>query len=283
VALPFADRPDIRVRNYRFGSDAVARRCWLGGDPFASAFYNALSVTFPQGERFFMDSVRRFKGELPDALAAAAQAFVTQEALHTREHVAFNRLVTDQGYDIAALEERTRRRLNLARRCSPRLQVAITMALEHFTAILAHALLANPAHLDGASDEAKALWRWHAMEEIEHKAVAFDTFLAVHARVPAPLRWLRRCFVMTVGTLFLIESVGANMRQLLAQDGIKGFRALRRAMHYLWVKPGMLRDIGSLYFSFFRPGFHPWSHDDRALIADADRELRELYAVEAAA
>jgi predicted metal-dependent hydrolase len=283
MALPFADRPDIRVRNISFGANAVPSRWWLGGDPFASAFYNALSVTFPQGERFFMDSVRRFKGELPPGLAAEAQAFITQEALHTREHIAFNRLVTDQGYDITALEHRTRRRLNLGRRCSARLQVAITMALEHFTAILAHALLANPAHLEGASDEAKALWRWHAMEEIEHKAVAFDTFLAVHKRFPAPLRWLRRCFVMIVGTLFLIESVSANMRHLLAQDGIKGFRALRGAMHYLWVKPGMLREVGALYLSFFRPGFHPWSHDDRALIQDTDRDLRDLYAVEAAA
>jgi predicted metal-dependent hydrolase len=220
---------------------------------------------------------------LPAELATEAQAFVTQEAMHTREHLAFNRLVTDQGYDIAALEERTRRRLNLARRCSPRLQVAITMALEHFTAILAHALLVNPAHLEGASDEAKALWRWHAIEEIEHKAVAFDTFLAVHRRFPAPLRWLRRCFVMTVSTLILVESIAANMRHLLAQDGIKGFRALRGAMRYLWVKPGMLREIGGLYFSFFRPGFHPWSHDDRALIQGAERGLRDVYAVEAAA
>jgi predicted metal-dependent hydrolase len=271
------------VRNYRFGSDAVPGRWWLGGDPFGSAFYNALSATFPQGERFFMDSVRRFKADLPGALAAEAQAFVAQEAMHTREHVAFNRLVADQGYDIAPLEERTRRRLNLARRCSPRLQVAITMALEHFTAILAHALLANPAHLEGASDEAKALWRWHAIEEIEHKAVAFDTFLAVHKSIPAPLRWLRRSFVMVVSTLLLAESIAANMRHLLAQDGIRGFRALRGALHYLWVKPGMLREVGALYFSFFRPGFHPWAHDDRALIQGADRDLRNLDSVDAAA
>ncbi|HVK82180.1 MAG TPA: metal-dependent hydrolase [Verrucomicrobiae bacterium] len=276
-------RPEIVVRNISFSPDLEPAQPWLGGDPIASAFFNALSVTFPQGERFFMDSVRRYKGQLPPELAAQASAFVTQEALHTREHVAFNQQVASQGYDVAALEERTRKRLAIARARPHRIQLAVTMALEHFTAILAHSLLARPDYLDGASDEAKALWRWHAIEEIEHKAVAFDVFQAVHASTPAPFRWLRRSISMIAATLILASVIGANMRDLLAQDGIRGFSAWRRSMRYLWFKPAPLRQIAGLYFMYFRPGFHPWSHDDRELIAETDAQLRAAYPLAEAA
>ncbi len=277
VASDLKDRPEITVRDIRFGAGAVSSAHWLGEDPFATAFFNALSVTFPQGERFFMDSVRRFKAGLPPKLAAEAAAFVTQEAMHTREHVAFNKLVAEQGYDVEALEARTRRRLAIARAREPRVQLAVTMALEHFTAILAHALLARPAHLEGAGAEAQALWRWHAIEEIEHKAVAFDTYMAVDRKTFAPLRWLRRSLVMLVSTIILIDAVGSNMRDLLAQDGIKGWRAFSGTMRYVFVKPGIARQVAGLYFSYFRPGFHPWAHDDRALIQDAERALRTLH------
>jgi predicted metal-dependent hydrolase len=267
------NRPKITVRDIRFGTEAVQTRAWLGGDVFATAFFNALSVTFPDGERFFMDSVRRFKNELPPKLAAEAAAFVRQEAMHSREHVGFNRLVAGQGYDVLALENRTRRRLALARSRAPRLQLAVTMALEHFTAILAHALLAHGEHIAGANAEAQAMWRWHAIEEIEHKAVAFDTYMAVSKTTPAPLRWLQRSMVMVISTALLVDTVGANMRDLLAQDGVRGWRAFSGTLHYLFVKPGIARQVAGLYFKYFLPGFHPWAHDDRALIKDAERDL----------
>ncbi len=224
-----------------------------------------------------MDSVRRYKNELAPELAAQAAAFVTQEAIHTREHIAFNRQVADHGYDVAALEERTRQRLAIARSRPHRIQLAVTIALEHFTAILAHALLTNPHYLDGADASAKALWRWHAIEEIEHKAVAFDTFMAMHAKTPGVLRWLRRCATMLLATIILTDVVGRNMRDLLRQDGIAGWTAWRGAMRYLWVRPGVLRRLGGLYLSYFRPGFHPWAHDDSALITSVDQQLRAAY------
>ncbi len=59
------------------------------------------------------------------------------------------------------------------------------MALEHFTAILAHQLLADPRHLEGAEKETADLWRWHAVEEIEHKGVAYDTWLHATRRLAA--------------------------------------------------------------------------------------------------
>lgn len=273
----------IRPRNLSFGQMADGSRWWLNGDPIATAFYNALSVTFPQGERFFMDAVRRYRSEVSGDLADQVGAFITQEAMHTREHVAFNRQVADQGYDVAAMEERTRRRLDFARTRPARLQLGATIALEHFTAILAHALLADPRHLQGAEPRAAALWRWHAIEEIEHKSVAFDTFLVATAPVGAFRRWHIRLWTMVIATGLLFNVVGANMGDLLRQDGVTGWRAWRGAMGFLWVRPGLLSQVLLPYLSYFLPGFHPWAHDDRALLKAAERELDLAYPEGAAA
>lgn len=267
----------IHPRNIAFGRMKGEPRWWLGGDPVATAFYNALSVTFPQGERFFMDAVRRYKSETSGRLESQITGFITQEAMHTREHVAFNRQVAGHGYDVAALEARTRKRLDFARSRPAYMQLGATIALEHFTAILAHALLADPRHLEGAAPEAAALWRWHAIEEIEHKAVAFDTFRVATARMTGLRRWHVRFWTMVIATGLLFRVVGANMGDLLRQDDIAGRRVFREALHLLWVRPGLLRQILPSYLDYFRPGFHPWDHDDRALIRQAEEALGAAY------
>lgn len=273
----------IRPRNIAFGALPKGSNWWLGGDPIATAFYNALSVTFPQGERFFMDAVRRYRGEVDGKLAEQVTAFITQEAMHTREHVAFNRQVADHGYDVAALEARTRQRLDFARTRTPRLQLGATIALEHFTAVLANALLSDPRHLEGAAPEARNLWRWHAIEEIEHKSVAFDTFMAVTKDISGFRRWHIRVWTMIIATLILYSVVRDNMRDLLAKDGIGGWRATRGTLALLWRRPGMLRQALGPYLSYFAPGFHPWLHDDRGLIRAAEQDLALAYPAETAA
>src|SRR3546814_10655101 len=82
------------------------------GDPVATAFYNSMSAIFPKGEAFFIDSVRAFRDGAPPQLVADINAFIRQEATHSREHVAFNRRVADAGYDISRLEDRKSTRLN---------------------------------------------------------------------------------------------------------------------------------------------------------------------------
>ncbi|HEX6866088.1 MAG TPA: metal-dependent hydrolase, partial [Caulobacteraceae bacterium] len=190
---------EIHPRNIEFGREEARPRWWLNGDPVATIVYNALSVTFPQGERFFIDAVRRYRDKAAGTLQAQIDAFTRQEAVHSREHVAFNKQVTDAGYDISRAEARLRWRLNISRKTPPAVQLAATAALEHFTAILAHAVLSDPRHFEGASDEARKMWHWHAMEEIEHKAVAFDTYLTCVKGGPLG-RYLLRVWVMFVAT-----------------------------------------------------------------------------------
>jgi predicted metal-dependent hydrolase len=260
----------IPVRNLRFTLDAgpgVNARWWLGGDPVATAFFNALSATFPDGERFFMDSVRCYQDRADGPLRSQIRDFIGQEAVHSREHRAFNAFAADAGYDIAPLEERARRTLALGRRASSIRRLAATCALEHFTAILAHALLEDgSADLDGAPEQARRLWSWHAMEELEHKAVAFDTLMLVtHDWWPAR-RYLLRIVTMIASTILLFATVGANMAALYRQDGLNIPRIWWRTCKYLLGRPGALRRCFRPYLRYYRPGFHPWDHDDRSLL-----------------
>ena len=265
----------ITPRDRRFGRDDQTPRWWHGGNPYASALYDALSATFPLGEAFFVESVRKFRDDAPEPLASEIRAFTTQEVIHSREHLAFNRRAADAGYDLKPLETKVANRLALTRGRPEIVSLAATMALEHFTAILAHELLADPRHLAGADAATADLWRWHAIEEIEHKGVAYDTWLHATKAWPKRKRWEVKAKVMLLVTRNFIVDRTAGALELLRQDGITGVKAWANLIWYMWIRPGMMRRIFSAWASFFRPGFHPWNEDDRDLIAqyDADTPL----------
>jgi predicted metal-dependent hydrolase len=263
----------ITPRDRRFGRDAPTKRWWLGGNPYGSALYDALSVTFPKGEAFFVESVRAFRHGAPDKLAAEIKAFTTQEVMHSREHVQFNRRAVEAGYDFSRLEENVDMRLAVSKTRPPAVNLAATMALEHFTAILAHELLKDPRHLAGADAESANLWRWHSIEEIEHKGVAYDTWLYATRDWPRFKRWSVKARVMLYVTRNFVVDRTAGGLDLLAQDGITGPRAWAGLLWHAWIRPGMFRKILGAWSAFFLPGFHPWKIDDRALIAKAERQL----------
>jgi predicted metal-dependent hydrolase len=256
----------ITPRDRRFGRDGTAQRLWHGGRVEATAIYNALSATFPRGEAFFVESVRAFRDGADPKLAEDIKSFTTQEVVHSREHLAFNQRAAKSGYDLAKLEQRVGERLAITKSKPPIVSLAATMALEHFTAILAHQLLLNPSHLQGADSEAADLWRWHACEEIEHKGVAFDTWLHATRAWPRTKRWKVKAKVMLFITRNFVVDRTAGALELMRQDGVEGVRAWARLLWYLWVRPGMFRKIAGAWSRFFLPGFHPWNEDDRELL-----------------
>ncbi|NML11399.1 metal-dependent hydrolase [Sphingobium sp. AR-3-1] len=260
----------ITPRDRRFGRDRVTARHWLNGDPIATAFFNALSITFPRGEAYFIDSVRTFRDGVPARLAGEIAAFTKQEVVHSREHLAFNRQVTDHGYDVSRLDADVTMMLDLAKQRPPIASLAATMALEHFTAILAHELLSDPRHLDGADPESAALWRWHAIEEIEHKGVAHDTWVHATRDWSRFKRWWVKTAMMLVVTKHFLHHRARGMMDLLRQDGVTGYRAWGGLLRYALVRPGIVRRVARPWLGYFLPGFHPWQVDDRALIALAD-------------
>jgi len=270
TTLPTPADLSITPRDRKFGRGEATPRLWHGGRVEATAIYNALSSTFPIGEAYFVESVRAVRAGAPAKLAEEIKAFTTQEAIHSREHDAFNKRAAGAGYDLSKLEQRVEERLAVARARGPIANLAATMALEHFTAILAHQLLANPAHLAGAEAVTADLWRWHACEEIEHKGVAYDTWLWATRDWPRYKRWRVKAKVMLYVTRnFVVDRTWGSL-ELMRQDGVTGFKAWWLLLTYLWVRPGMFRKIAGAWFKFFLPGFHPWSEDDRHLLAAYD-------------
>jgi uncharacterized protein len=272
-AVPTPHDLAITVRDQRFGRVAKPSRWWLGGDPIGTAWHNALSATFPRGETMFIESVKAFRDGAPPKLEAEIRAFVKQEINHTREHVAFNKAATEAGYDMARIDDRVEELMALIKQRPPIVNLAATIALEHFTAIMAHEFLANPRHFQNAEPESAAMWRWHAMEEIEHKGVAFDTYLHATQGWSTWRRWKLKSVMMMIITLNFFRNRWNDTLELLAQDGLSGWRIKARLFWYLAGTPGVVRKIVPAWFAYFLPGFHPWNHDDRALIGKAESEF----------
>ncbi len=260
----------ITPRDRRFGRGKTQDRWWIAGDPIATAFFNALSITFPKGEAFFVESVKAFRDGVPAKLDREVRAFVQQEVMHSREHVAFNKRVVDAGYDVSRLEEQVQASLEMTRGRPQILNLCVTMALEHYTATIAKDLLNNPHNFASADPEQAALWKWHAVEEIEHKGVAYDVWLHATKDWSRWKRWKVKSIMMLLVSKNFWVNRYKGMLDLLAQDGLTGWR-VHAGIFKLWFgRPGMLRRIMPELLAYFLPGFHPWNHDDRALIKLAD-------------
>lgn len=255
------------TRNRQF--QAGERRHWYNGDPVVTAYFNALSAMFPVGERFFCDTVRYQKHKITDPkLQGEIREFLGQEAIHSREHQAYNNRIAAQGYPMWKLERRSARMQNLGRLLMPKkAQLGQTVALEHFTAVLAdHLLRERETFASHASPEEYELWMWHAVEETEHKAVAFDVLKAVTK--PTTFYFLRvRSLLMA--TFFFNLNLFLHIRNLLTVERMQWSpRAWGRLFRYLWINPGPLRKSIPAYLDWFKPSFHPWQHDNRELVAE---------------
>ena len=262
----------LTVRDRRFGRGTLPERWWAGGDPVATAWFNALSATFPRGETLFIDAVKAFREGAPPQLAAEIRAFIKQEVNHTREHLAFNRAAGAAGYELGAIDARVEKLLGDVYARPKHAWLAVTIALEHFTAMFAHEFLAHPEHFAGSDGEQAELWRWHAVEELEHKGVAYDTWLHATRGWSRWKRWKVKSLLMLVISRRFVKHRFRDASELLAQDGITGWRAKARLAWYLVGKPGILRRVFPAWCAYFLPGFHPWDRDDRALIGKYDSE-----------
>ena len=274
-AVPTPADLTITVRDQRFGRVDKPGRWWLNGDPIATAWHNALSATFPRGEAFFVEAVKAHRDGTPDKLAAEIRAFVRQEINHTREHVVLNKAATEAGYDLSSIDRRIEENLALTKDRPVIFNLAVTMALEHYTAMMAHDFLANPKHFAGAHGETADLWRWHAMEEIEHKGVAYDTWLHATKDWSRYRRWKLKSIMMLIVTGSFIKNRWTDTTELLRQDGITGPGVKLKLAWYLFGSPGIMRRVFPAWCAYFLPGFHPWNHDDRALIGKTESEFTD--------
>jgi predicted metal-dependent hydrolase len=260
----------ITVRNLEFvtAADDVPR-VWHQAGRAVTLFFNNLSLLFPAGERFFIRSVNAYKHRVTEPrLLGEVVDFCAQEAIHGREHRRYNDMLQRQGYPVAQMEGRVERLLRGVVRITPkRWRLAATCALEHYTASLAHLLLSDRQAMDAAHPTMAALWRWHALEENEHKAVAFDVYLAAGGKP------FERRLVMFLATLIFWAKVLEQQFRLMAVDGIAfnlgEWRSLGR---FLFRNPGGMGSLFRMYLDYYRRDFHPWQLDNRELLAQQAAE-----------
>jgi predicted metal-dependent hydrolase len=257
-------RAEITVRRPEMALSSALPRHWYGGRPFATHFFDALSSTFPDGEAFFVRSVQHFRDRIDDPeLARAVRGFAGQEAQHRHQHAAHLDLLLGHGYTALAVRNRIMSRaLRFFERHAPRASLASTASLEHLTAILARRLLGESERFCAEMDPRMArLWQWHALEEAEHKAVAFDVL-----RVVAP-EHRRRVVALTINSLGLVVEILDRTLYMLWKDGLLFRRdTWRDAWRFLVGRDGFLRGLGADYRSWFRRDFHPDDVDDGPLV-----------------
>ncbi|WP_409285546.1 metal-dependent hydrolase [Pseudomonas protegens] len=261
------------------------RACdWHEQGSHVSHFFNALSLLFPAGELFFMDSVRHYREQIHDPeLKRQIQGFIGQEAMHSREHVRYNDLLQDAGLPAHLLDRRLRMILDFQKKHFPAaFNLAITVALEHYTAILADLLLRDPSRFGDSVEGYRQMWLWHALEETEHKSVSYDVFNSVLK--PGPKRYLIRTGTMLFTTLtFWLVVFDFHVRMLIADRRRGGhWRGLWQVAKYLYGPKGVFPRIALPWLQFFKPGFHPWDHDNRELLRRIDGLVQEIERTRAA-
>lgn len=253
------------VRNVRFALDDTVPDAWYDGRPAVTLYFDNLSTLFPLGERFFMQSVRHYQDRIEDPLLREeVRAFHAQEAIHTREHESYNRMLRRRGIDVDRLERGIARLLWLPHLFGPlqhRVRLVVTASLEHWTAMLGHLTLSDDDVMAGAHPTMAALWRWHSAEEVEHKGVAIDVYRAIHGGYG-----LRTALMLLTSAIFWVRVV---RQQWIVMDaaGLAWDRAAWADLgRFLLVEQRIPQRLFPLWAEWFRPSFHPWDRDDRPLL-----------------
>jgi predicted metal-dependent hydrolase len=265
-AMMSNDVNTITVRQTQFKAEKITTQ--YTESTLMSHFLTALSMSFPQGERFFVETVRNVRDQIHDEqLQKDISGFIGQEAHHARAHEQFNQLVQSNDYHLKKFEKAYEQEMIRLRTLSKRRQLAATVALEHFTAMMAGYMLEYPNIMfKGLSENMKNLWLWHAVEEIEHKHVAFDVYQQVFANLAQRRRSMR---TITVG---FISSTIIMTGHLVWQDRkntlyspkqlFKNIQTLMGLVHMMW---RLLPD----YLAFYKASFHPSEIDQQDLLIKA--------------
>ena len=268
LADPQTSNPDRTVPTRRMSFEASLERLpkhfGADGDLVLSHLAAALSSLFPDGEDFFVRSVRHYRDAVTDpALKKQVAGFIGQEAVHGREHRVLNDRLDRLGYPTKRFERITKKGLALRERIAPASSnLAATAALEHFTATLAELLLTSQETRDLFGDDTvRDLFLWHALEESEHKAVAFDVYKAVggteRMRV-LTMKFLRYGFVVMLTSQIVVSLLGDRATYRPGN--------LRRSWRRVRRSPILRRDLWERLKDYERPDFHPDDHDTTELV-----------------
>jgi predicted metal-dependent hydrolase len=262
----------IEVRKMDFSFSDVNEMDWYRGNPFLTAFIAVLSGTFPPGEQMFIESVRHFKDQVTDPqLQEDIKDFTRQEAHHTNQHKLANEKLEALGWRAQTIERRVEKAIQLlnAKR-SKRERLAATVCLEHITAIIAEYVLTHPKQMEGMHPSIRNMMVWHAIEEIEHKSVAFDVYMSTGGS-----RKMLKRIMRAIAILFPTLTLARTFYLLFAARRMPNWAQFKEGFQMLFGKDGMITSIKAPFKDFYREDFHPEDHDNRELIEKWKKEIAE--------
>lgn len=271
VAVKHQVDPVVRT-NLDFKIDQIPK-FWFGNDPFKTRFFDALSLTFPEGERFFIESVRLYRDQISDpTLQAKVKDFIRQEAQHGIAHDRMNQQMIAQGMPVEKFTQMLRTRFQgVLKKQSPAYCIALTAASEHLTALMAECFFGEKATMQEVDPYVRALLAWHSIEEMEHRDVAFDV---MHDVAKVDLKTRKKALITASVMMLIFNSYRTN--EMLKVDGFSKFQRAKlfaKGLPWFLGKKGKLSKMKSEYLDWFKVDFHPSQHP---IIAQYDVWIENL-------
>lgn len=271
--------------NLNFEFDDSIPRYWFAGDPYKTRVVDGFQLSFPDGERYFITSVRAFKDQITDVtLLKDVKDFIRQEGQHGMLHASFNKILQAQGMPVESIIKQEKKELEMmTKKFSPKFNLALTAAFEHFTAMLAETFFAKKEVMQNANPKVRALMAWHAVEEMEHRSVAFDVY-----QKAANGDYATRVFAMTLALIKVFFAIYQLTDALLKADGFTTNQRLKmhlKNVGWLFGTRGIFSSMLGKLALYYKPGFHPSHipvvHNYDAWLAEYTVSANPLRAAEA--
>lgn len=253
----------IPVRKMGFDFSNVPKY-YMNGNIEKSHLFNALNLLFPEGERFFMRAVRDGLNQIdnPD-LKQQARGFFGQETQHAIEHEKFFEILEQQGYQfrpqltkVIGFIQKMRDLLPLSMRLS------ITAGAEHLTAVLGATAL-NDVEIDNAHPAMRDLIQWHAIEEVEHKSIAYDVYQENGGG------YLTRMMGYVGVMIFIQISTSYLSKVFYLQDGYSKAEAKKMFKQSQKAMKKQHKNLAKDLRAYFKKDFHPNDIDESHLVTKA--------------
>lgn len=265
MVLQQVPQRDVNVRRVDFGFDEHRiQHHFANGDPVMSHLLAMLSGLFPAGEDFFVRSVRAYRDQITDPeLKRQVRGFIGQEAIHGREHRHLNECLAEMGYPTGAIDRFVNWQFRVSERFPGRSRrLAVTAALEHYTATLAGVLLTDERARNMVDPEIRDLLLWHALEECEHKSVAFDVYQHVSGNDRVRRMVMNTTTVGFIGVTLVWTTASLVSDPATWRHPLRVLRGLAAVRHSPWLTAAVWRQLRD----YNRPGFHPDQHDSTAVL-----------------